>query len=121
LLSFFSVKFLIKNYKSFRSFHIDKGVHSQKHQGPHQLEVISIIIGTLLGEGHLEKRAGGVGTLWIYEQSSRNVEYLIWFHKFFAERGYCSKDTPKLSKRIKKDNKVFFSYLFTTYTFSSLN
>ncbi len=49
------------------------------------------------------------------------MEYLIWFHNFFAEQGYCSKKRPKLFKRIRKGNKIYFCYQFNTFTFSSFN
>lgn len=118
ILTYDSFKFKLNNQ---RSFHIESKIHSHKRQGPHDLGIIEIIIGTLLGAGHFEKRKGGVGTRLIIEQSGRNIEYLIWFYNYFAERGYCSKNKPKLFKRIKKQNKVFFSYKFNTFTFSSFN
>lgn len=44
----------------------------------------------------------------------------MWFHKFFALRGYCSVQAPKLFKQIKKNNFVYHGYKFRTYSFSSL-
>ncbi len=117
-ISYISLNLKINNS---RFFHVESNIHSHKRQGPHLLEVIETIIGTLLGDGHLEKRKIGTGTRLKIEQSSRNVEYLIWFHRFFAERGYCSKKTPKLFKRIRKGNKIHFYYKFNTFTFSSFN
>ena len=52
---------------------------------------------------------------------SPNVEYLMWLHKFFSERGYCSSLKPKLKRNINKGNVVYFSYKFRTWTYSSLN
>jgi len=57
----------------------------------------------------------------IIEQTNRNVEYLMWFYQFFKEKGYCSNKPPKLFKRIRKNNIIYFGYRFNTYTFSSLN
>jgi len=45
--------------------------------GPHNIDIISIIIGSTLGDTHLEKRKQGKGTRIIFEQCSRNVEYLM--------------------------------------------
>jgi ubiquinol-cytochrome c reductase cytochrome b subunit len=64
--------FLVKRY-----FHIEGKLHSHKRQGPHNINIIEIIIGTLLGDGHLEKRPGGIGCRLKFEQTNRNVEYLM--------------------------------------------
>jgi ubiquinol-cytochrome c reductase cytochrome b subunit len=50
---------------------------SLKRIGPHNQDVISLIIGSILGDTHLEKRKKGLGTRIIFEQSSNNVEYLM--------------------------------------------
>jgi hypothetical protein len=42
--------------------------------GPHNKDILSIIIGTLLGYTHLEKRKDS--TRIIFEQCQRNMEYL---------------------------------------------
>ena len=89
--------------------------------GPHNEEVISVIIGSLLGDSDLEKRKKGIGTRIIFEKCNRNIEYLMWFHNFFASRGYCSTNKPKLNTRIKKGNKVFYHYRVSSYTYTSLN
>lgn len=69
----------------------------------------------------MEKRKGGIGSRIIFEQCNRNVEYLTWFHNFFAIRGYCNATKPKLITRIRKHNKVFYQYRVTSYSFTSLN
>jgi hypothetical protein len=45
----------------------------------------------------------------------------MWFHKYLSSRGYCNPKIPKLSKRIKKDGKIFFYYFIRSYTFNSLD
>lgn len=62
-----------------------------------------------------------MGTRIIFEQSSRNVEYLMWYHDFFSSRGYCNKNKPKWIKTNKKENKIYFKYRVSSYTFTSLN
>jgi hypothetical protein len=63
--------------KGIRTFFIEGKINSYKRIGPHNLDILSMIIGTLLGDAHLEKRKGGIGTRLILEQNSRNVEYLM--------------------------------------------
>jgi ubiquinol-cytochrome c reductase cytochrome b subunit len=104
-----------------RNFHIKGKLHSHKRIGPHNLDVIQVIIGSLLGDGHLEKRSKGIGTRLIIEQTSKNVEYLMWLHKFFFNQGYCSSLKPKIFKRIRTNNVIYYGVKFNTYTFSSLN
>jgi LAGLIDADG DNA endonuclease family/NADH-Ubiquinone oxidoreductase (complex I), chain 5 N-terminus len=104
-----------------RSFHIEGKIHSHKRIGPHNLDVIQVIIGSLLGDGHLEKRLKGIGSRLIIEQTNKNVEYLMWLYKFFYDRGYCTKLKPKIFKRIRKNNVIYYGIKFNTYTFSSLN
>lgn len=99
----------------------NKNLSSTQRIGPHNIDIISIIIGSVLGDSHLEKRQNGVGTRIIFEQSNRNVEYLMWFHKFFAERGYCSSNIPKLNIRIRERSKINYHYRINSYTFQSFN
>lgn len=98
-------------------FHIHKKIPSINRIGPHPYFIIQILVGSLLGDGHLEKR--GIGIRAKFEQTSRNVEYLMWFYNIFATLGYCTTIVPKLFKRIKKDNTVYFGFKFRTYSFSS--
>jgi ubiquinol-cytochrome c reductase cytochrome b subunit len=108
-----------------RDFHVKTNnisrLKSDLRIGPHNLDVISVLVGSILGDSHLEKRKMGLGTRVIFEQCNRNVEYIMWFHEFFSSRGYSSTDKPKLITRIKKHNKVFYQYRVSSYTFTSLN
>lgn len=106
-------------YVSNRLFYSSE-LKSGDRIGPHNWDVISIIIGSLLGHSLLDKR-GDFGTRIIFIQSGCTVEYLMWLHKFLATRGYCSLNKPKLIKFITKNNKVMFQYRINSYTFSNLN
>ena len=96
-------------------------ITSLERIGPHNIDIISIIIGSLLGDGHLEKRNRGIGTRIKFEQSNKNVEYLMWFHSYFSTRGYCNINKPELKKRIRKNGEIYFHYSINTFTFSSFN
>ena len=65
-------------------------------------EIREKIIGSLLGDYHLERRREGRGARLKLEQCGRNVEYIMWFHKKLAEKGYCREEKPKLKKRIRE-------------------
>jgi hypothetical protein len=92
---------------------------SSQRIGPHDINVISLIVGSLLGDSHLEKRNNGSRLK--FEQCNDNVEYLMWLHKFFSEKGYCSAEKPKLSIKIKDKGKIYYSYKINSYTFASFN
>jgi hypothetical protein len=102
------------------SFKIKK-LTSKERIGPHNIDIISMVIGSSLGDTHLEKRKNGIGTRIIFEQSSNNVEYLMWFYNYLASRGYCSNTKPKLQIRIRQKGKVYYQYRINSYTFSSFN
>lgn len=102
---------------SFLIFHTNRKIPSINRIGPHNFDIIQVLIGSLIGDRHIEKRGNGIRIK--FEQTNRNVEYLMWFHKFFALNGYCSNEKPKLFKQIKKNNFVYHGYKFVTYSFSS--
>lgn len=118
------LKNALKNVNK-RSFYTETNAISKLRSdlriGPHDQDVISVLVGSILGDTHLEKRKTGIGTRIIFEQCNRNVEYIMWYHNFFATRGYCTVNKPKLKTRIKQDNKRFYQYRVSSYTFTSLN
>jgi len=108
------------NFKDNVNLNLKK-LTSKDRIGPHNIDIISMIIGSTLGDTHLEKRKNGIGTRIIFEQSSNNVEYLMWFHNYLASRGYCNNIKPKLQIRIRQEGKVYYQYRINSYTFSSFN
>jgi hypothetical protein len=92
---------------------------SNQRIGPHDFEVLSILIGSLLGDAYAEKH--GNGTRFCFQQEELNSSYLIWFHEFLSKRGYCQKTVPKLTTRIGKGGKIRYISRFKTYTYSSFN
>lgn len=87
--------------------------------GPHSLEILSIIYGTLLGNSNMEKRFNNVRIS--FKQENKNVEYLYWLWKTLSQLGYCTNNKPKLKERISKNGKKIFYYKFNSYTYSNLN
>jgi LAGLIDADG DNA endonuclease family len=68
---------LPKLKKEFHTITNKSKLKSDLRIGPHNLDVISVLIGSILGDTHLEKRKKGIGTRIIFEQSNLNVEYLM--------------------------------------------
>jgi hypothetical protein len=90
-----------------------------KIHGPHNIDICSLIFGSVLGDSYGEKRNGS--TRFILQQEESNVSYLMWFHQFLAKRGYCSPKKPKLQTRIGPTGKVRFYFRVRTFSFASLN
>ena len=97
-------------------------IPSHQRIGPHNYDVISILFGSILGDGHIEKRSKKGGSRFKLIKSNSNVEYLKSFHSFFSERGYCNTKKPKLIKRpVGFRKKPGYEYNINTYTFLSFN
>jgi hypothetical protein len=115
----------IKNFKlniNFtRSFHTK--VRASKRIGPHNEDVLSVIVGSLLGDSYGSRRSGE-GTRFCYKQSIVHKEYLFWLYQFFYTKGYCSNLEPRKYTRILKNGsevKQHYGYEFNTFTFRSFN
>jgi LAGLIDADG DNA endonuclease family len=59
------------------SFSIIKRLRGIYRIGPHNRDIISIIFGSLLGDGHAEKRSDNGGTRISFYQESTHLSYLL--------------------------------------------
>ena len=111
-----------KNKNSlFNNFHTL--VKAKNRIGPHDKDVISVIIGSLLGDAYGNKRYVE-GTRFCYRQSVKHKEYLFWLYRFFNNRGYSSNLKPRIYTRLLKNNgfiKEYYGYEFNTFTFRSFD
>lgn len=98
-------------------------VKAIKRIGPHNQDVISVIVGSLLGKCTIPKSVEG--TRLCYRQSTVHKDYLFWLYNFFFTRGYCSNLEPRIYKRVLKnkgsDDKTHYGHEFNTFTFRSFN
>jgi hypothetical protein len=79
----------IKNNILFKLSSFHTWVKSKNRIGPHDEDVISVIVGSLLGDAYGNKRFVE-GTRICFRQSIIHKEYLFWLYQFFNNRGYCS-------------------------------
>lgn len=106
--------------KARKYYHINN-IRAVNRIGPHNEDVISVIIGSLLGDAYANKRSGE-GVRICYRQSIRHKEYLFWLYIFFYNRGYTSNLQPRqYTRTIQNKEKVYYGYEFNTFTFSSFN
>lgn len=72
-----------------RTFH--GSIKPIRRIGPHDKNVISVIIGSLLGGGYAERLNSG-GVKFRFRQSIAHKDYIFWLYNFFNSRGYCSNN-----------------------------
>lgn len=106
-----------------RSFHTN--VRGMNRIGPHNKDVVDIIIGSLLGRAYANKRSGE-GVRICYRQSIRHKEYLFWLYTFFYNRGYASNLQPRqytrtIKSKVAAQGKIYYGYEFNTLTFRSFS
>ena len=121
-----STVFLTKPVSLNKTFHTK--VKASSRIGPHNEEVISVLIGSLLGDSYASARTIE-GTRFSYKQSQVHKDYLFWLYEFYYKRGYCSNLKPrmytrKLRNKISdalQETKQYYGYEFNTFTFRSFN
>lgn len=91
-----------------------------KKFGPHNIDIISILFGSLLSDAHGEMRTQNYSVRFFIKKSNKNMEYLMWFHNYLAERGYCNSKKPLINTIIGKHGHKYFSLRFHTFSYSSL-
>lgn len=108
-----------------RTFHTN--VKAAKRIGPHDKDVVSVIVGSLLGACTACRLVEG--TRFVLKQNIANKDYCFWLYDFFHSRGYCSNLEPIMyTRRFKKADQVkeyirsaAGAYEFNTFTFRSFN
>jgi LAGLIDADG DNA endonuclease family/Cytochrome C oxidase subunit II, transmembrane domain len=111
-------KNLNNNY--LREFHTII-LRAKNRIGPHNQDVISVLIGSLLGDGYCNKRLIE-GSRIYFRQSYKHKDYLFWLYDFFYTRGYCSNSKPRIyTRKLKNSDNIYTGYEFNTYTFRSLD
>ena len=94
--------------------------------GPHNKEVLSIIICGMLGDWWADQIKGQTSpsVRFNIEQGITNVAYIHSLTLYFYKLGYCSNITPYLVKKSDKGSPTElvdrFNYRLTLYTFTSL-
>lgn len=89
-----------------------------KRIGPHNEEIMSFLVGCILGDAGAERNMNG-GVRFIFKQSAIHKEYLYFLHEFLNRRGYCNNDIPAL-KEYHGPYIFYFYFKFDSYSFTSL-
>ena len=94
-------------------------IRSVNRIGPHNINILYFIFGSLLGDGYAERH--GNGTRICFQQEGSHSAYLLWLHKYVSDLGYCNESLPKLSTRLGNFGKIRTVLRFKTFTYSSFN
>jgi len=118
---------LFQNLPNGKKYYHINNIRAVNRIGPHIEDIISLIIGSLLGDAYANKRSGE-GVRICYRQSIKHKEYLFWLYAFFYNRGYTSNNQPRQYTRTIQNKglpasaqKIYYGYEFNTFTFSSFN
>jgi hypothetical protein len=97
-------------------------VRAANRIGPHDLDVTSVLVGSLLGNCAASKLVEG--TRFVFRQSIDHKDYSFWLYNFYHSRGYCSNLEPRMyTRKLKKGDQVkeYYGYEFHTFTFRSFD
>ena len=100
---------------------IVRRIGAEKRVGPHNIDILSIFYGSLLGNSHAERRKNGNGTRLSFSQESHIEEYLLWLFNLISKLGYCNPNIPIIQTRLGPKGKIRHIIRFHTYTYHSLN
>lgn len=94
-------------------------VRASKRIGPHNMDILSVLIGSLLGDASAEQH--GDGTRFCFQQEGSHSAYLLWFHSYVAELGYCTTNIPSILTRLGVNGQIRQVVRFKTFTYTSFN
>lgn len=94
-------------------------VDSNARIGPHNIDIIYIIYGILLGNSNAKKRITGTAIIIIKNSNFESI--VLYFHSLISELGYCNPKIPTIYTRLGKGGKVWKIIQFNTFTYSSLD
>ena len=118
LILFFIVFISILNLTTNLIINKIKGI---SRIGPHNIDVLSIIYGSLLGDAYAEKRLSGTGTRICFYQEDTHLKYLLYLHNLLSKAGYCNDKLPITKERLGLKGKVRKVARFSTWTYTSFN
>ena len=94
-------------------------IKAKNRIGPHNEDIISVLVGSLLGDAHAEKLYNG-GVRFRFRQSIKHKDYIHWLYDFFNKRGYCNNNLPSISiQKYGSAKKNYEVYYFNTYSYTN--
>ena len=81
--------------------------------------VISVSVGTLLGDAHCEKRSQNGNARLTIKQSTKHAEWFFWIFDVYAKNNLCNPSLPVIKKsslKYNNEDKNYSYYKFNTYS-----
>lgn len=100
---------------------IQEKIRGKYRIGAHNIDILSIIFGSLLGDAHAEKRALGLGTRISFFQEHTHLSYIHYLHSILSRAGYCNTKIPIAKQRLGLKGKLRKICRFHTWTYTSFN
>lgn len=97
----------------------EKKIKGYSRVGPHNSDILSIVFGSLLGKGNVEKKK--YGTRIVFYQEAVHIKYLLFLFNKLAITGYCNPTIPKIGKKLGRKGKIHKTLRFATWIFSSFD
>ncbi|ULM64034.1 hypothetical protein (mitochondrion) [Candida margitis] len=116
----FYITYIIK-VKYPININITKRNKVNNFKSPLNIDIISIIYGSLLGDAYAEKRSEGKATRIVFYQESSHDDYLLYLHSLIANLGYCNTTIPKITTRLVKNGKIRKVISFSTWSYDLFN
>lgn len=79
---------------------VSKRISGFKRIGPHNKYIMDLFIGSLLGDGSLEKHGSG-SRFSFYQSSKARRGFLLWLHSKVAALGYCNDKIPDIKNKVE--------------------
>jgi hypothetical protein len=90
----------------------DKKIKGYSRVGPHNKDIVSIIFGSLLGKGSVERKKDGSRIT--FYQEAVHIKYLLFLYNQLASAGYCKPTLPQIGKTLGKKGKIYKTIKFAT-------
>ena len=132
LLFIYSCMFIVETYLfsdicSYIALQVPFIQHLEYHKkmkgyhrvGPHNWDILSIIFGSLLGKGEVERRKDG--TRITFNHEAMHLKYLLTLHNYLSAAGYCNPAVPTISRKLGKKGKLYKTMSFNTWTYTSFD
>lgn len=96
----------------------EKKTYALNSIGPLSFEILTILFGSMLGDGYMQKREGKCR--FKFTQSLERKEYFFYLWELFSKAGYTSPSKPILKTSYNSKTKKRKSYyVFSTYSYGS--
>lgn len=116
--SYYNFSSLWRNHQKFPRLAL-KEKQNFNGIGPHNINIVSIIFGSLLGKGEAIIRKDG--TCIIFNYKAMHLNYSFTLFNYLLAEGYCDQDSMNIGKTLGKKGKQYKTMSFRTWAYVSFD